>query len=131
MKSLLLATTAFVAVASVVQAADPVVLKSADPMPSQDILAPGLSQTPVAEGGYKLENPSKELGFYGYGSDGPLQAAKNAVPSKDKKVEATKTEPDKNTYLVLTGAKGPAKGYNYGTHFLFQGHENGPVDEYG
>jgi hypothetical protein len=131
MKSLLLATTAFVAVASVVQAADPVVIKSVDPMPSQDILAPGLSQTPVAEGSYKLENPSKELAYYGYGADGPLQPAKGAVPSKDKKIEATKTEPDKNTYLVLTGATGPAKGYNYGTHFLFQGHESGPVDEYG
>ena len=40
--------------------------------------------------------------------------------------EASKTEPDKNTYLVLEDQKGPDAGYNYGTHFLFQGHEDGP-----
>ena len=64
-------------------------------------------------------------------ADGPLIPAAGAKPAKDKLVEATKTEPDKNTYLVLTGATGPAKGYNYGTHFLFQGHEGGPLDENG
>ena len=69
--------------------------------------------------------------YYGYGDDGPLKPAKGAVQAKGKNVEATKTEPDKNTYLVLEGATGPHKGYKYGTHFLFQGHENGPVDENG
>ena len=39
--------------------------------------------------------------------------------------EATKTEPDKNTYLVLYGQRGADPSYDYGTHFLFQGHENG------
>jgi hypothetical protein len=37
--------------------------------------------------------------------------------------EAQKTEPDKNTYLVLHGATGPDAGYNYGKRFVFQGHE--------
>ena len=40
--------------------------------------------------------------------------------------EARKTEPDKNTYLVLKGQKGADPNYDYGTHFLFQGHEGGP-----
>jgi hypothetical protein len=100
-------------------------------MPTEDMLSPGLVETPVAEGAFKLENPSKYLGFYGYGSDGPLKPAKDAVQAKGMHVEATKTEPDKNTYLVLDGAVGPSKGYDYGTHFLFQGHENGPIDETG
>jgi hypothetical protein len=39
--------------------------------------------------------------------------------------EAQKTEPDKNTYLVLKGQTGADPGYDYGTHFLFQGHEVG------
>jgi hypothetical protein len=37
--------------------------------------------------------------------------------------EAQKTEPDKNVYLVLKGQKGADPAYDYGTHFLFQGHE--------
>jgi len=132
MKSLFLATTALVALTAAAQAADPIVIKSIPVMPAQDVLAAGLSQTAVAEGADKLENPSKYVGYYGYGTDGPLIAPKGAKPAKDKPpVEATKTEPDKNTYLVLAGQTGPAKGYDYGTHFLFQGHEGGPVDESG
>ena len=40
-------------------------------------------------------------------------------------IEATKTEPDKNTYLNIDGQGGADASYDYGTHFLFQGHENG------
>ena len=40
--------------------------------------------------------------------------------------EAHKTEPDKNTYLVFkNGLDGADPSYDYGTHFLFQGHEGG------
>ncbi|HEX5526182.1 MAG TPA: alkaline phosphatase PhoX [Solirubrobacterales bacterium] len=40
--------------------------------------------------------------------------------------EAHKTEPDKNTYLVFKkGLTGADPNYDYGTHFLFQGHEGG------
>jgi hypothetical protein len=35
------------------------------------------------------------------------------------------TEPDENTYLVFDhNPGGPVPGYDYGRHFLFQGHEN-------
>ena len=37
----------------------------------------------------------------------------------------TRTEPDENTYLILDhNPGGPTDGYDYGRHFLFQGHEN-------
>ena len=40
--------------------------------------------------------------------------------------EAHKTEPDKNVYLVFDrGLKGADPGYDYGEHYLFQGHEGG------
>ena len=130
MKLFLLATTALVALAAPAFA-DPLVLTSVAITPADDMLSTGLVEKPVAEGSFPLENPSKMIGYYGYGTDGPLSAPKGAVPAKGKPVEATKTEPDKNTYLVLEGATGPAKGVNYGTHFLFQGHENGPVDKDG
>src|SRR5262245_5062862 len=50
------------------------------------------------------------------------------LPSATHTVEATKTEPDKNTYLVVAGQHGPDPEYDYGTHFLYQGHELGPKD---
>ena len=56
-----------------------------------------------------LENPSGPIAFFGQLSDG-----------------TTLTEPDGNTYLVLDhNPGGPTLGFNYGRHFLYQGHENG------
>ncbi|MEP7241460.1 MAG: alkaline phosphatase PhoX [Devosia sp.] len=131
MKSVLLATTALVAFSTAALAAEPFVITSVPLMPAADVLSPGLTEKAVATGGMKLENPSKLIGYYGYGLDGPLVPVKGAVPAKGTLIEATKTEPDKNTYLVLTGQTGAVKGYNYGTHFLFQGHEGGPADANG
>ncbi len=82
----------------------------------------------MAEGAFRLENPNTFFAAYGYAADGPMKPAAKDEQTKEHNVEATKTEPDKNTYLVLDGTTGPSKEYNYGTHFLFQGHENGPVD---
>ena len=45
------------------------------------------------------------------------------VQASGHNVEASKTEPDKNTYLVLDRQEGPDPNYDYGRHFLFQGHE--------
>jgi hypothetical protein len=65
--------------------------------------APGL----VVEGIDLLENPSDPITQYGHLSDG------------------TNTEPDQNTYLILDhNPGGPTPDYDYGRHFLFQGHEN-------
>ena len=90
------------------------------------LLAPGLRQSIVAEGSTPLENPSPGFGYYGFNDDGPHVPVAGALPAAGAPViEATKTEPDKNTYLVLPGLHGADPGYDYGTHFLFQGHENG------
>ncbi|MFO1033006.1 MAG: hypothetical protein U1E15_02565 [Hyphomicrobiales bacterium] len=97
----------------------------ADGVAVANAISPELTQAIVAEGKMTLENPTDLIGYYGYDNDGPLMAAAGDVQSKDHNVEATKTEPDKNTYLVLEGQKGPDAAYNYGKHFLFQGHENG------
>lgn len=94
---------------------------------AEDVLSPELKEGIAAKGDMKLENPTDQLSHYGYGADGPMAPAAGAVQAKGHNVEATKTEPDKNTYLVLDGQKGPDASYNYGSHFLFQGHENAPV----
>ena len=97
-------------------------------------------QHPVAVGSMPLENPEGIVGWYGYENDVPspvnpaLPAMVPAVlnpPPPAKPVEAQKTEPDKNTYLVLWGQKGADPHYNYGSHFLFQGHEAGATNQDG
>jgi hypothetical protein len=66
--------------------------------------------------------------YYGYDNDTlnaagePQMLPTQAAPG----TEAHKTEPDKNTYLVFPkGLTGADPHYDYGTHFLFQGHEGG------
>ena len=90
-----------------------------------NMLSPELTEALVAQGSWKLENPSVLTSYYGYDNDGTLLPAPGALPSPGQPVEASKTEPDKNTYLVLSGQHGADTQYDYGTHFLFQGHETG------
>lgn len=92
---------------------------------SPTILSPELAQFVVAQGSMKLENGTHDFPFYGYNGDGPMLPAPGSIQSSGSNVEATKTEPDKNVYLVLKGQHGADRGYAYGTHFLFQGHESG------
>jgi hypothetical protein len=92
------------------------------------LLSPELRQTIAAQGSTPLENPQGSIGWYGYINDAPSPdnpALPQMVPATTPPVEAQKTEPDKNTYLVLKGQHGADPGYDYGTHFLFQGHEVG------
>lgn len=88
-----------------------------------DVLSRELEETPVAKGSDAIENPTSAHPYYGYDGDGPEVPAPGDVPADGHIVEATKTEPDKNTYLILGGQRGPDPHYDYGTHFLFQGHE--------
>jgi len=92
------------------------------------VLSPDLLQTTVAEGSVPLENPTGLFKFYGYNGDGPMMPPAGSVQSPGNNVEATKTEPDKNTYLAVSGQHGADPNYSYGTHFLFQGHESGFKD---
>jgi hypothetical protein len=79
-----------------------------------NVVAGGFELHNVVEGSNQLENPNGVFNTFGFLNDG-------AAPH----IEATKTEPDENTYLVLQHLGGPTPGYDYGTHFLFQGHEAG------
>src|SRR5882724_3044653 len=82
-------------------------------------LAPQLRAAVVAQGANAVENPTDWAAFYGYNNNGTL------LPLAGTNAEASKTEPDKNTYLVLRGQHGADPDYDYGTHFLYQGHETG------
>ena len=91
------------------------------------MLSPELEQVVVAQGATKVENPTALTSYYGYDND-VLNAAGQAqmLPTPGNPTEAHKTEPDKNTYLVFKhGLSGADPNYDYGTHFLFQGHEGG------
>src|SRR5215831_588827 len=87
---------------------------------SPTALSPELAQIVAAQGAILVENPTDAAKYYGYTNDKP-----NLLPALGSNVEASKTEPDKNTYLVLHGLHGADPNYEYGTHFLFQGHETG------
>jgi hypothetical protein len=78
-----------------------------------NLVAPGFGTQIVAEGIDPLENPTGITKLYGYLDD-------NADP-----LARTRTEPDENLYLVAQNVGGPTAGYDYGSHFLIQGHENG------
>src|SRR5439155_17952589 len=83
-----------------VPAANPVVI-------SPNVLSPEFMAGLTAEGLDLLENPSGLITRFGNLSDG------------------SRTEPDENTYLILDhNPRGPTPDYDYGRHFLFQGHEN-------
>jgi len=94
---------------------------------SPTVLSPELVQIVRAQGSMLVENPMDLVKYYGYLGVSPDPT--NLMPASGSNVEASKTEPDKNTYLVLHGLKGADSHYDYGKHFLFQGHEgpfNGP-----
>ncbi len=91
-------------------------------------LSPQLAETTVAQGSTKLENPSALTSYYGYDNDvlNPFGEPQMVPTPASLGKEAHKTEPDKNTYLIFDhGLEGADGSYDYGTHFLFQGHEGG------
>jgi hypothetical protein len=84
-----------------------------------NLLAGGFGLHVVARGVDPLENPTSIYTTYGYLED-------NAEP-----LARTRTEPDQNAYLETRwNPGGPTQGYDYGTHFLIQGHENGSNKAY-
>ena len=90
----------------------------------------GLTPVVVAQGATKLENPDGIVTNYGYENDVPSPTDATVplmVPSGVIATEAQKTEPDKNTYLVLKNQRGADPNYDYGTDFLYQGHEAGAL----
>jgi hypothetical protein len=95
------------------------------------VLSPELRQVMVAQGSMALDGAQGAVGWYGYINDAPSPddpSLPQMVPADiGAPTEAQKTEPDKNTYLVLKNQTGADPGYDYGTHFLFQGHEVGGI----
>jgi hypothetical protein len=84
-----------------------------------------LAEVPRAQGSNEVENRQDGVGYYGYDSVRNNPPLLPVVGPGGSLTEAHKTEPDKNTYLILNGQRGPDTRYNYGNHFLFQGHESG------
>jgi hypothetical protein len=81
--------------------ANPVIVSDTD-------VSTGFVLDPTQQGQDLLENPAGVITSFGHLEDG------------------TGTEPDQNTYLILDhNPGGPTADYDYGRHFLFQGHENG------
>src|SRR5262245_1368787 len=80
-----------------------------------NVIVSGFALQKIAEGTDQLENPSGVITNFGLLNDFPPQL-----------IERTRTEPDENTYLVFhENPGGPTPGFDYGRHFLYQGHENG------
>jgi hypothetical protein len=79
-----------------------------------NVVANGFALQRVVNGNDTLENPAGIFARYGYLDDSTIQSDH----------QPTKTEPDQNTYLVTHRSPGgPTAGYDYGHHFLIQGHE--------
>lgn len=83
-------------------------------------LSPQLREYIAAQGSNVVENPTDLVRYFGYLNDGTLTPDPAAGYA-----EASKTEPDKNTYLRLSNQHGADPNYNYGRDFVFQGHEAG------
>jgi hypothetical protein len=101
-----------------------------------NVLASPLQDLEVARGSTKLENPQGIIGWYGYENDAPSPTDPSlpqmAPASLASPTEAQKTEPDKNTYLDFKkGLNGADSNYDYGEHFVYQGHEGAARDSSG
>ncbi len=108
-----------------------------------NVLSPELELRLVATGSIRLDGATAATSYYGYVNstftdNGVTTSYSAMVPVLGTRAapqtptgEATKSEPDKNTYLVFDPQRGQQQqagadaGYDYGTHFLYQGHEVG------
>jgi Collagen triple helix repeat (20 copies) len=92
-----------------------------------DLLAGGWDKQVLASGAQPLENPTGVFRWYGYLDDATASANNTGcTPAFVAQASGlrTKTEPDQNTYVVTTSNPGgPTASYDYGRHFLIQGHE--------
>src|SRR5437667_10457359 len=85
-------------------------------VPAPNVLSPELIEAIVAQGSWKLENPSDLTSYYGYDNDGPPLPGPGDLLSAIPRREATETEPEKDTDLVLPDQHGPDPHCQYGAH---------------
>lgn len=100
-------------------------------MVAPNIVSPELDLRLLATGSMLLDgaadvDPSGLIKYYGYHNDGPMVPVIGAMATPTTPLtEAHKSDPDKNVYLVMPGQHGADPTYDYGTHFIYQGHETG------
>jgi len=140
-RDLYLCAVACTALTGVAMAASITPVPTANPkapgLVTPNVLSPELDLRLLATGSMPLDGATSSTPYYGYIDSSAAVAAlmvpvlgSAAAPSTPA-LESGKTEPDKNTYLVLEPSAGAAPqlgadpAYNYGTHFLYQGHEAG------
>ena len=86
----------------------------------------GLEKVPVAQGSDRMDGGTAANPFYGYDGDGPMVPAPGDLPtphaiwSRRPRPSRTRTR----TWCCMDRTA-PTHAYNYGTHFVFQGHEGG------
>src|SRR6266576_1929592 len=75
-----------------------------------NVLSFELADFILSQGSIVLENPRDCAALYGYSNDKPQRPF---LPELGSNLEATKTETEKNTYLVLQGQRGVDPNYDY------------------
>jgi hypothetical protein len=86
---------------------------------SATVLSPELAQIVRAQGSMLVENPAGLVKYYGYLDNQP-----NLLPALGSIVRRARRNRTR-TPTVLRGLTGFDPNYDYGTRFLFQGHEAG------
>ena len=76
-----------------------------------NVLSPELAEKIAVQGSVPLENPGGQIHLL------RCNTMARCSPALGSNVEATKTEPDKNTYLVLPHLSGPDHAYATGAGF--------------
>ena len=88
-------------------------------------LASGLIESPVVQGAQPLENGTAAIPFYGYHGDGPMVARARRRPGGGPQRRGVQDRARQEHVPRAPRPDGPDPNYDYGTHFLFQGHELG------
>ena len=112
-------TTAVVAIGQITNGVPSAKLRAGSPA---TVLAGGWDQKVLATGTMPLENPSGIFTTYGLLNDAGASVPAGVTPQTSGL--KTKTEPDQNTYVTTpSNLGGPTAGFDYGRHYLIQGHE--------
>ena len=91
-------------------------------------LSTELRQTLVAQGSMPLENPQGIVGWYGYENDAPSPTTPrchSSFPQRAARRRRRRPSPTRTPTSSSRASTEPIRDYDYGTHFLFQGHEGG------